>query len=165
MVVVEIFCILVCNIKQFLRIAVDCTAVVDFELNAEVAKALAVENKVRRVTVLVNNVTMLILAGCAVGVVVIIQIGAVAVNNAVVVLAADIILIKAVIAERVRIILDSIFLINPLSTVGADYGQAVGAILAEPVAFYLIHVFNRVLCTAVCTNSCFLHWLFLDFVW
>ena len=70
MVIVEIFCILVCNIKQFLRIAVDRTAVVDFELNAEVAKTLVVENKVRRVTVLVNNVTMLIPAGHAVSIVV-----------------------------------------------------------------------------------------------
>ena len=46
-----------------------------------------------------------------------------------------------------------------------DYGQAVGTILAEPVAFRLIHVFNWVFCTAVCTNSRFAHCLFLHFVW
>ena len=142
MVVVEIFCILVCNIKQFLRIAVDCTAVVDFELNAEVAKALAVENKVRRVTVLVNNVTMLILAGCAVGVVVTVPVRAVAADNAAAVRTADVILIKTVIAERVRVILNGVFLVDPLGAVVADYGQAICAVLAEPIAFYLVHIFD-----------------------
>ena len=77
MVVVEIFCILVCNIKQFLRIAIDCTAVVDFELNAEMAKALAVKNKVWCVAVFMDNVAVLIPVGHAAGVVVIIPIGVV----------------------------------------------------------------------------------------
>ena len=122
MVIVEIFCILVCNIKQFLRIAVDRTAVVDFELNAEVAKALAVEIKVRRVAVLVDNFAVLISVGHAAGVVVIIPIGVVAMNNAVAVLAVNVILIKAMVAEYVRIVLDDILLIKPLSAVVADYG-------------------------------------------
>ena len=99
MIVVEIFCILVCNIKQFLRIAVDRTAVVDFELNAEVAKALAVKYKVGRVAVFVDNIVVLIPAGCAAGIVVIIPIGTVAVDNPAAVIAADVILIKAVVAD------------------------------------------------------------------
>ena len=128
-------------------------------------QTFAVENKVRRVTVLVNNVTMLIPAGCAVGVVVIIPIRAVTMNNTVAVLAADVILIEAVVAKRVRVILDGVFLVDPLGTVVTDYGQAVGTIFAESVAFRLIHVFNWVFCTAVCTNSRFAHCLFLHFVW
>ena len=69
------------------------------------------------------------------------------------------------IAEYVRVILDSIFLINPFVAVVTDDSQSVSAILAEPVAFYLKHIFNRVLGAAVCTNSGFLHWLFLHFIW
>ena len=161
---VEIFGVGVRDVEQLLRIAVDCTAVINFELNAEMTQTLAMKNKVWRVAVFVNNLAVLIPAGCAVGVVVIVPIGAVTVNNAVAVLAADVILIKAVVAKRVRVILDGVFLVDPLSTVVADYGQAVGAILAEPIAFRLIHVFNRVFRTAVCTNSNFLHWLFLHFV-
>ena len=118
-----------------------------------------------RIIVLVYNVTMLIPAGCAVGVVVIIPIRAVTMNNAVAVFAADVVFIKAVVAECVGIVLDGVFLVDPLGTVVTDYGQAVGTILAEPVAFRLIHVFNWVFCTAVCTNSRFAHCLFLHFVW
>ena len=135
---VEIFGVGVRDVEQLLRIAVDCTAVINFELNAEMTQTLAMKNKVWRVAVFVNNLAVLIPAGCAVGVVVIVPIGAVTVNNAVAVLAADVILIKAVVAKRVRVILDGVFLVDPLSTVVADYGQAVGAILAEPIAFRLI---------------------------
>ena len=78
-------------------------------------------------------------------------------DNAVAVLAADVILIEAVVTECVRVILDSVFLVDPLGAVIADYGQAICTILAEPIAFHLVHLVNRVLCTAVCTNSCFLH--------
>ena len=85
-------------------------------------------------------------------------------NNTVAVLTADVILIKAVVAKRVRIVLDGIFLVNPLGTVVADYGQAIRAVLAEPVTFHFKHLVNRMLCTAVCTNSCFAHCLFLHFV-
>ena len=108
---------------------------------------------------------MLVPAGCAVGVVAIIPIRAVTMNNTVAVLAADVILIETVVTQRVGIVLDGVFLVDPLGTVVADYGQAVGTILAEPVAFRLIHVFNWVFCTAVCTNSRFAHCLFLHFVW
>lgn len=65
---VEIFCVLVRDVEQLLRIAVDRTAVVDFKLNAEMTQTFAVEHEVGRVIVLVNNLTMLIPAGCAVGV-------------------------------------------------------------------------------------------------
>ena len=153
------------DVKELLRIAVHRAAVIDFKLNAEVAQTFAVKHKVRRVAVFVNNLTVLVPAGCAVSVVVTVPICAVAVNNAAAVITAHVIFIKAMIAEYVRVILDSIFLINPFVAVVADYGQAIRAILAEPVAFHLIHILNRVLCTAVCTNSRFLHWLFLHFVW
>ena len=100
----------------------------------------------------------------AVGVVVTVPVRAVAVDNPAAVITAHVIFIKAMIAEYVRVILDSIFLINPFVAVVADYGQPVGAVLAEPVSLYFKHIFNRVLCTAVCTNSRFLHWLFLHFI-
>ena len=123
------------------------------------------EHEVGRVAVFVNDVVMLVPAGCAVGVVAIIPIRAVTMNNTVAVLAADVILIETVVTQRVGIVLDGVFLVDPLGTVVTDYGQAVGTILAEPVAFRLIHVFNWVFCTAVCTNSRFAHCLFLHFVW
>ena len=108
---------------------------------------------------------MLVPAGRAVSVVVTVPICAVAMNNAAAIIATHIIFIKAMLAKRVRVILDGVFLVDPLGAVVADYGQAVGTILAEPVAFRLIHVFNWVFCTAVCTNSRFAHCLFLHFVW
>ena len=86
-------------------------------------------------------------------------------NDAVAVLAADVILIEAVVASRVRVILNGDLLVDPLSSVIADYGQAICAVLAEPIAFYLVHIFDCMLRTTVCTNSCFAHWLFLHFVW
>ena len=100
------------------------------------------EHEVGRVAVFVNDIVMLVPAGCAVDVVVIIPIRAVTVNNAVAVLAADVIFIKAMIAECVRVILDSIFLINPFVAVVADDGQAICAILAEPIAFHFKHLVN-----------------------
>ncbi len=105
-------------------------------------QALAMKHKIWRVVVLVNNLTMLIPAGRAVGVVVIIPIRAVAMNNAV--LAADVIFVKAVVAECVGIVLDGVFLVDPLGAVVADYGQSVGAVIAEPVSFHLIHFIYRV---------------------
>ena len=67
--------------------------------------------------------------------------------------------------QSVRIVLDSVFLVDPLGTVVADDSQTVSAILTEPVILYLEHFVNRVLRTTVCTNSCFAHCLFLHFVW
>ena len=162
---VEIFCVLVRDVKQLLRIAVDCTAVVDFKLYAEMTQTFAVENKVWCVAVFVDDLAVLIPAGRAVSVVVTVPICAVAMNNAAAIIATHIIFIKAMLAECVRIVLDSIFLINPFVAVVADYGQAIRAVLAEPVTFHFKHIFNRVLCTAVYTNSCFAHCLFLHFVW
>ena len=78
-------------------------------------------------------------------------------NNTVAVLTADVILIKAVIAECVGIVLDGVFLVDPLSTVVADYSQPVGAVLAEPVILYLEHFVDRMLRTTVRTNSGFIH--------
>ena len=148
-----------------MRVAVYRTAVIDFKLNAEMPQTFSVEHKVGRIAVFVDDLAVFAPAGYAIGVIVTVPICAVAVNNASTVLAAHVILIEAVVAKRVRVILDGVFLINPFVAVVADYGQTVGAILAEPVAFYLKHIFNRVLCTAVCTNSGFFHWLFLHFIW
>ena len=161
---VEIFGVGVRDVKELLRIAVDRTAVVDFEFNAEMPQTFSVEHKVGRVAVFVNNLTVLIPARYAIGVVVTVPICAVAMNNTAAVIAAHVILIKAVVAKRVRVILDGVFLVDPLSAVVADYGQAIRAVLAEPVILYLEHFVNRMLRTTVCTNSRFLHWLFLHFV-
>ena len=128
-------------------------------------QTFAVENKVWCVAVFVDDLAVLIPAGYTIGVVVTVPICAVAMNNAAAIIATHIIFIKAMLAERVRVILDGVFLVDPLGTVVADYGQAVGTILAEPVIFHLEHFVNRMLCTTVCTNSCFTHWLVLHFVW
>ena len=85
-------------------------------------------------------------------------------NNAAAVIAAHVILIEAVIAEYVRVILNSVLLVDPLGAVVADYGQAIRAVLAEPIAFHFKHLVNWMLSTAICTNSCFAHCLFLHFV-
>ena len=122
------------------------------------------EHEVGRVAVFVNDIVMLVPAGYAVGVVVIIPIRAVTMNNTVAVLAADVILIKAVIAKRVRVILNSVLLVDPLGAVVADDGQAICAVLAEPIAFHFKHLVNWMLSTAICTNSCFAHCLFLHFI-
>ena len=161
---VQVFSVGVRNVEQLLRVAVYRAAVVDFEFNAEMPQTFSMEHKVGRVAVFVNNLTVLIPAGYAIGVVVIVPVRAVAVNNPAAVITANIIFIKTMIAEYVRVILDSVLLVDPLGTVVADDSQPVGAILAEPVAFYLKHIFDCMLCTAVCTNSCFTHWLVLHFV-
>ena len=153
------------DVKELLRIAVNRTAVIDFKLNAEMTQAFAVEYKVGRIAVFVDDLAVFAPAGHAVGVVVTVPVCAVAMDNTPAIIAAHIIFIKAVIAERVRVVLDDILLIKPLGAVVADHGQPVGAVLTEPVAFSLIHVLNRMFCTAVCTNSAFLHWLFLHFIW
>ena len=162
---IQIFSISIGDVQQLLRVAVDRTAVINFELNAEMTQAFAVENKVGRVAVFVNNLAVLVPAGRAVSVVIIVPVRAVAVDNAAAIIAAHIILIKAMIAERVRVILDDILLVDSLGAVVADYSQTVGAVLAEPVILYLEHFVNRMRRTTVCTNSCFTHWLVLHFVW
>ena len=122
------------------------------------------KHQIGRVAVLVDDLAVLIPAGCAISVVVTVPVCAVAMNNPTAIIAAHVILIEAVVAKRVRVILDGVFLVDPLSAVVADYGQAVGAILAEPVIFHLEHFVDRMLCTAICTNSCSAHCLFLHFV-
>ena len=117
---IQIFTISIGDVQQLLRVAVHRAAVVDFEFDTEMPQAFAVKHQIGRVAVLMDDLAVLIPAGCAVGVVVIVPIGAVTVNNAVAVLAADVILIKAVIAERVGSVLDGIFLVDPLGTVVAD---------------------------------------------
>ena len=139
---VEIFCVFVRDVEQLLCVAVYRAALINFELNTEMPQALAVEHEIGRVAVLVDDFAVLIPAGLAVGVVVTVPLCAVAMNNAVAVLAADAILIKAMLTQSVRIVLDSVFLVDPLSTVIADYGQAICAVLAEPIAFYLVHIFD-----------------------
>ena len=67
------------------------------------AKALAVKHKVRRVAVFMNDLAVLIPAGHAVSVVVSVPVRAVAVDNAAAIIAADVVLVEAVIAKRVRI--------------------------------------------------------------
>ena len=121
-------------------------------------QALAVKHEIGGVVVFMDNVVMLVPAGGAVDVVIVIPIGTVAADNAATVLTADIILIKTVIAERVCIVLDSIFLINSLVTVVADYGQTVSTAFTKPVTFYLVHRIERVLDTTIRTNSSFFHW-------
>ena len=99
---------------------------------------------------------MLVPAGCAVGVVVIVPIGAVTMNNAAAVLTADVVFIKAVVAKRVRVILDGIFLVDPLGTVVADYGQAIRAVLAEPITFHLN--ISSIGCSAPQFAQILFHW-------
>ena len=72
---------------------------------------------------------MFVPAGRAISVVVTVPVRAVAVDNTVAIITADVILIKAVVAKRVRIVLDGVFLVDPLGAVVADYGQAIRAVL------------------------------------
>ena len=52
---VQVFGILIRNVEQLLRIAVDRTAVVDFELHAEMTQAFSVEHEVGRIAVFVDD--------------------------------------------------------------------------------------------------------------
>ena len=162
---VQVFSVLVRDVEQLLRITVDCTAVVDFKLNAEMPQALAMEHEVGGVAVFVNDIVMLVPAGRAVSVVVIVPVRAITMDNTPAVITANIIFVKAMLAECVRVILDDILLVDSLGTVVADYDQAICAVLAKPIAFHFKHLVNRMLSTAICTNSCFTHCLFLHFVW
>ena len=96
--------------------------------------------------------------------IVVIEVSIVAAQDAAAVVAADIVLVKTALAERVMIVLNGAFLIDAIAAVITDYGQTVGAILAEPVALYLKHLADRVLCTAVGTNSSIFHFCFLHSV-
>ena len=115
-------------------------------------------------SVFVDDLAVLIPAGRAVGVIIVVPEGTIAMNNAATVPAADEILIKAMLTQSVRVILNSVLLVDPLGAVVADDGQAICAVLAEPIAFHFKHLVNWMLSTAICTNSCFAHCLFLHFV-
>ena len=118
---VQVFSVLVRNIEQLLGVAVHRAAVIDFEFHAEMPQTFAVKYKVGRVAVFVDDLAVFVPARRAVGVVVAVPVRAVAVNNAVAVIAAHVILIETVLAERVRIVLDDILLVKPLGAVVADY--------------------------------------------
>ena len=96
--------------------------------------------------------------------IVVIKVGIIAAQDAAAVVAADIVLVKAAFAERVVIVLNGAFLIDAIAAVITDYGQTVGAVLAEPVTLYLKHLANRMLCTAVVANSSIFHFCFLHSV-
>ena len=105
---VQIFAVSIGDVQQLLCVAVYRAAVINLQLDTEVPQALAVKYEIRGVVVFMDNVVMLVPAGGAVDIVIVIPIGTVAADNASAVLTADIILIKTVIAERVCIVLDSI---------------------------------------------------------
>ena len=119
---VQVFSVGVGDVEQLLRIAVYRTAVIDFKLNAEMPQAFSVEYKVWRVAVFVDNFAVFVPAGRAISVVVAVSVRTVAMNNAAAIIATHIILIKAMLAERVRVVLNDILLIKPLGAVVADYG-------------------------------------------
>ena len=96
--------------------------------------------------------------------IVVIEVSIIAAQDAATVVAADIVLVKATLAERVMIVLNGAFLIDAIAAVITDYDQTVGAVLAEPVPLYLKHLADRVLCTAVGTNSSIFHFCFLHSV-
>ena len=92
------------------------------------------EYKVGRVAVLMDNVTVLVPAGRAVSVVVIVPVRAVTPQNAVAICTTDVILIETTFAERIVAVLNSIFGVNPLSAGIADNGKLVCATFAQSVA-------------------------------
>ena len=131
---VEIFGVGVRNIEQFLRVAVYRAAVIDFKLNAEMPQTFSVEHKIGRVAVFVDDLAVLVPAGRAASVVVIVPVRLLAAHDAAAVLAVDVILIETTFAERVVAVLNSIFGVNPLSVGIADNGKLVCATFAQPVA-------------------------------
>ena len=131
---VEIFGVGVRNIEQFLRVAVYRAAVINFKLNAEMPQTFSVEHKIGRVAVFVDDLAVLVPAGRAVSVVVIVPVRLLAAHDAAAVLAVDVILIETTFAERVVAVLNSIFGVNPLSVGIADNGKLVCAAFAQPVA-------------------------------
>ena len=98
------------------------------------------EHKVGRIVVVVNRALMLVPAVRAIGMIVIIEVGIIAAQDAATVVAADIVLVRTALAERVMIVLNGAFLIDAVATVVTDYGQMVGTVLTEPVTLYLKHL-------------------------
>ena len=137
---VLVFGVCVSNVQQFLRVAVYRAALVDFQFYAKMPQALAVEHKVRHIVVVVNRALVIVPAIRAIGMIVVIEVGIIAAQDAATVVAADIVLVKTALAERVMIVLNGAFLIDAVATVVTDYGQMVGTVLTEPVTLYLKHL-------------------------
>ena len=137
---VQVFGVCVSNVQQFLRVAVYRAALVDFQFYAKMPQALAVEHKVRHIVVVVNRALVIVPAIRAIGMIVVIEVGIIAAQDAATVVAADIVLVKTALAERVMIVLNGAFLIDAVATVVTDYGQMVGTVLTEPVTLYLKHL-------------------------
>ena len=119
---IQVFGASVSDVEQLLSVIVYRAAVINLQLNAEVPQALAMKHEIGGVVVFMDNVVMLVPAGGAVDVVIVIPIGTVAADNAAAVLTADVILIKAMVAEYIVVILDGVFLVDPLGAVVADDG-------------------------------------------
>ena len=142
---IQVFGVCIGNIEQLLRVAVYRAALVDFQLYAQMPQALAVEHKVGRIVVVVNRALMLVPAVRAIGMMVVIEVRIVAAQDAATVVAADIVLVKTALAERVVIILNGAFLIDAIAAVITGYCQTIYTVLTEPVALYLKHLADRVL--------------------
>ena len=161
---VQVFGVCVGNVEQLLCVAVHRAALINLQFYAKMPQALAVEHKVGRIVVVVNRALMLVPAVRAIGMIVIIEVGIIAAQDAATVVAADIVLVKTALAERVMIILNGAFLIDAIAAVITGYCQTIYTVLTEPVALYLKHFADRVLCTAVVTNSSIFHFCFLHSV-
>ena len=79
-------------------------------------------------------------------------------------MAADIVLVKTALAERVMIVLNGAFLIDALAAAVTGYCQTIYTVLTEPVTLYLKHFADRVLSTTVVANSSIFHFGFLHSV-
>ena len=105
---IQVFDASVSDVEQLLSVIVYRAAVINLQLNAEVPQTFAVKHEIGGVVVFMDNVVMLVPAGGAVDVVIVIPVGTVAADNAAAVLTADVILIKAMVAEYIVVILDGV---------------------------------------------------------
>lgn len=160
---VQVFGVCVGNVEQLLCVAVHRAALVNFQLYAKVPQALAVEHKIRCIVVVVNRAFVTVLAVRAIGMIVV-EVSIVAAQDAAAVVAADIVLVKTALAERVMIVLNGAFLIDAITAAVTGYCQTIYTVLTEPVALYLKHFADRVLSTAVVANSSIFHFCFLHSV-
>ena len=91
---IQVFCAGVGNIEQLLSVIVYRAAVINLQLDTEVPQALAVKYEIRGVVVFMDNVVMLVPAGGAVDIVIVIPIGTVAADNTTAVLTANVVFVK-----------------------------------------------------------------------
>ena len=150
---VQVFGVCVGNVEQLLCVAVHRAALINLQLYAKMPQALAVEHEVGRIVVVVNRAFVTVPAVRAIGMIVVIEVSIVAAQDAAAVVAADIVLVKTALAERVVIVLNGAFLID-----------AIAAVITEPVTLYLKHLADRMLSTAVVANSSIFHFCFLHSV-